>query len=301
MLAFSVLSLPTVAAATVAPKHWGAPRFAGKSVLVTGGDSGIGLAAVEAFYYECARVMMIGHDEEKTRAAAANLTALPAPLGCPSDKPAPALKWLAIDVRELSSVETAVASTMDAFGSLDVAVNNAGSAGPPRAAGLHQIGDDDFPYYFNHSLEMSVNVKGTLLCMHAQIALWLKAASKGSTLAIVNVASVCGEAAFCGPAYTTSKWGEIGFSKQAASHYAGKGIRVNVLAPGPVNTPMLRGGLAEDDPRWLARKFIIEKSVPMGRIAEPWEMAGPVTFLSSDASSYVTGVVVTADGGMVNH
>jgi NAD(P)-dependent dehydrogenase (short-subunit alcohol dehydrogenase family) len=105
--------------------------------------------------------------------------------------------------------------------------------------------------------------------------------------------------AFCGPAYTTSKWALIGFSKQASLKYATEGIRINVLAPGAVNTPMLRNGLPESDPRWLAMKKHLESMIPSKRIAEPWEMAGPITFLSSDMSSYLYGHVLNADGGLV--
>lgn len=113
---------------------------------------------------------------------------------------------------------------------------------------------------------------------------------------MVNIASICGEMSGCGPAYTTSKWATIGFSKQAALSYANQGIRINVLAPGAVNTPMLRNGLTRDDPRWIAKEKEMVKSIPNHRIAEPWEMAGPISFLASDMSSYMTGHVLTVDG-----
>ena len=116
---------------------------------------------------------------------------------------------------------------------------------------------------------------------------------------MINVASICGEGAKdCPVTYQTSKWAEVGFSKNAARNYAKHGIRVNVLAPGPVDTPMLRQGRSEHDPIWLAEKAAIAKDVPLHRVADPWEMAGPITFLASDQSSYVTGLVLTADGGI---
>eukprot|EP00932_Pfiesteria_piscicida_P000483 SRR837773.10471.p2 GENE.SRR837773.10471~~SRR837773.10471.p2 ORF type:complete len:130 (-),score=21.92 SRR837773.10471:61-399(-) len=90
----------------------------------------------------------------------------------------------------------------------------------------------------------------------------------------------------------------IGFSKQAALANAPAGIRINVLAPGAVNTPMLRNGMSEDDPRWISEKKALEASIPSRHIAEPWEMAGPITFLASDMSSYMNGQVITADGGV---
>ena len=105
-----------------APKHWGQPRFAGKVVLVTGGDSGIGLAAVETFYYECANVMMVGHSMAKTKAAAENLTMLtPAP-ACPEK---PSLSFLAVDVSNGTAVTEMMAQTVRVFGRVDIAVNRA--------------------------------------------------------------------------------------------------------------------------------------------------------------------------------
>merc|ERR1719383_396221 len=99
---------------------------------------------------------------------------------------------------------------------------------------------------------------------------------------MVNVASICGERAMCSVLYSASKYSMIGFSQQAALTYAGQGIRINIVTPGAVNTTMLRDGLAPNDPRWLARKAEIENAMPNGHIAEPEEIAGPITFLASD-------------------
>lgn len=263
----------------------------GKAVLVTGGDSGIGLAAVETFYYECGRVMMVGHSPEKTQAAYANLSALPAP-DCPASQPAK-LAWHAADISNDTQVTEMTNAAVAQLGGLDIAVNNAGIG---LLSDSHtQIGDPGFVDRFDSSLEMAVNVRGTLKCMNAQLQFWLAQRRPG---VIVNVASICGETAGCAPAYTASKWATIGFSKQAALHYANSSIRVNVLAPGAVNTPMLRGYRSEDDPTWIAAKKEIIKHIPNGRIAEPWEMAGPITFLASDMSSYMTGHVLTIDGDL---
>lgn len=270
-------------------KHWGQPRFAGKVVLVTGGDSGIGLAAVEAFFYECANVMMVGHNVEKTKEAAHNLT-MSSP--GPDCKEKPSLSFLAVDIANETAVTDMMARTVSLFGRVDIAVNNAGSTGGATV----QIGEPGFVEYFESNPAISVNVGGTLKCMNAQIRHWLDRKAPG---VIVNVASICGESAVCGPAYTTSKWAMIGFSKQASLKYAADGIRINVLAPGAVNTPMLRDGLPESDPRWIARKQHLESAIPSKHIAEPWEMAGPITFLSSDMSSYLYGHVLTADGGVL--
>merc|ERR1712107_525629 len=98
--------------------------------------------------------------------------------------------------------------------------------------------------------------------------------------------------------YTTSKWAMIGFTKNAALKYAPSGIRINAVAPGAVDTPMLRGGKSEDDPTWQQMKKRFEAMVPDKHIAEPWEMAGVITFLASDMSHYIVGQVITADGGL---
>eukprot|EP00466_Bigelowiella_natans_P017050 jgi/Bigna1/146579/aug1.117_g21287 len=264
------------------------PRFRGKRVMVTGGDSGIGLAAVHAFYQECANVMMVGHNETKTMLAAQNVTSYtPSKQFCPEP---PQLHWIAANTANRTESSFVVSETVKIFGGLDIAVNNAGVAGVSTA----EIGDAAFLDHFDKSLEMSVNVYGTLNCMNAQLQVFNKSGNGG---VMVNVASICGESAVCGAAYTTSKFAEIGFSKQAALTYAGSGIRINILAPGPVDTPMMRDGRPEDDPSWQKDKKKVEAKVPMGRIADPWEMAGPILFLSSDESSFMTGSVVTADGG----
>mmetsp|Transcript_150020 Transcript_150020/g.482142 ORF Transcript_150020/g.482142 Transcript_150020/m.482142 type:complete len:320 (+) Transcript_150020:80-1039(+) len=289
--ALLLLAASAFADAAEIPKHWGGPRFAGKKVMVTGGDSGIGLAAVGAFYFECASVMMVGHNVEKTEQAWKNLTALPSPSGCPTT---PKLRWTAVDTSNASAVVEMTKETVAQLGGLDVAVNNAGTLG--SGAGVEgQIGDEGWLEYYHKSLEMKVNVDGTLHCMQEQLKLWKETKTPG---VMVNVASICGETGYCPPSYVTSKWATIGFSKQAALHNAPAGIRINVLAPGAVNTPMLRRGRAEDDPAWLAEKHKLEASIPSRHIAEPWEMAGPITFLASDMSSYMNGQVLTADGGL---
>lgn len=286
-----VLLLVLGAASSAVPKHWGAPRFAGKSVLVTGGDSGIGLAAVGAFYYECGNVMMVGHSEAKTLAAFQNLSALAA-ASPPACDAAPKLAWMALDTSNASAAAHMLEATVAAFGGLDVAVNNAGVGSDGNAT---QVGDPGFVEQFDQGQVMDVNVRGTLHCMNAEIRYWLDAGRPG---AIVNTASVCGEVAWCAASYTTSKWAIVGFSKQAALSYAKSGIRVNVVAPGAVDTPMLRNGLPEDDPWWQAAKKQMEAAIPSKHVSDPWEMAGPITFLGSDMSTYVTGLVLTADGGV---
>merc|ERR1740121_2269283 len=180
------------------------------------------------------------------------------------------------------------------FGGLDIAVNNAGTAGNAT----HQIGEPGFLDPSGHLYDESIwngNVAGTLKCMDAEISHWVATGEKG---VIVNIASIAGEIAWGGPLYTSSKWAMIGFTKQAALQNAHRGIRINAVAPGAVNTTMLRGGMSPSDPRWVAMRQAWESTIPVGRIAEPWEMAGPISFLASDMASYSTGLILTADGGI---
>jgi NAD(P)-dependent dehydrogenase (short-subunit alcohol dehydrogenase family) len=278
-------------AAEEVPKHWAEPRFKGKRALVTGGDSGIGLAAVQALYLECAQVLLVGHSEEKSKAAFDEVRSLPVPLHC-SDS-SPKVAWASADVSNASQVDVLITRIVQEFGGMDIAVNNAGTAGTNPTK---QIGEPGFVSpsggFYDDSI-MSVNFGGTLKCMHAEIAYWLKESIRG---VMINVASIAGEVSWVGTLYGSSKWAMIGFTKEAALQYASKGIRINALAPGAVNTTMLRNGLSPWDPRWILKKRAFEAAIPAGRIAEPWEMAGPITFLASDMSSYVTGAVLTADG-----
>jgi NAD(P)-dependent dehydrogenase (short-subunit alcohol dehydrogenase family) len=260
-------------------------------VLVTGGDSGIGFGAVQAFYLECAMVLLAGHSEHKSKAAFDAIKALQVPASC-SDSP-PTVTWAAADISNATEAANLISRAVQELGGLDIAVNNAGTAG---SKGTFQIGSPGFVdsegKFYDESI-MAVNFRGTLFCMNAQIAHWLGTGTNGS---MVNIASIAGEVAWAGPLYTSSKWAMIGFTKQAALANARKGIRINAVAPGAVNTSMLRNGMSPTDPRWIAEKEYFEKMIPMGRIAEPWEMAGPITFLASDMAAYVTGQVLTADG-----
>jgi len=274
------------------PKHWGGPRFKGKRVLVTGGDSGIGYAAVEAFYLECAKVLLHGHSEKKSAEALASVKALTVPDAC-ADSP-PSVEYAVADIRNASEVASLMNATVRLLGGLDIAVNNAGTAGGKT----RQIGDPDFVdssgKLYDESI-LDINLRGTLKCMNAELQYWESAKMPG---VMVNVASIAGEVSWAGPLYSSSKWAMIGFTKQAALNYAGKGIRVNAVAPGAVNTTMLRDGRSPTDPTWVARREHWERLIPAGRIAEPWEMAGPITFLASDMATYVTGAVLTADGDL---
>jgi len=268
---------------------WGSPRFEDKVALVTGGDSGIGLASVKAFYEECANVVMVGHNPEKTEKAFNDLVNSKPQPNCSTKNRA---VWIAVDISNTSDVEKMMQFTSETFSTIDIVVNNAGVSGSDA-----KVGDDDFiDQLETYKDPLMVNQYGTLKCMNKQISYWLK---HNITGIMVNVASICGERAMCSVLYSASKYSMIGFSQQAALTYAGQGIRINIVTPGAVNTTMLRDGLAPNDPRWLAKKAEIEKMIPSGRIAEPEELANTIAFLASDASSYMYGSILRADGGFL--
>merc|ERR1719277_1249145 len=160
------------------PKHWGQPRFRGKRVLVTGGDSGIGLAAVQAFYMECAKVMMVGHSESKTTAAHAEVSALGAPAACAGSPPSVA--WVTADISNETQVAAMMQRALQELGGLDIAVNNAGVAEDPASANASLIGSPGFvdPSGGLHDQRtLDVNLGGTLKSMNAEISHFVGAAA----------------------------------------------------------------------------------------------------------------------------
>merc|ERR1712224_1087588 len=154
--------------------------------------------------------------------------------------------------------------------------------------------------YFSQSGELHVNLLGTMNCMNAEIQQFLaqdRVRGIKSGDSIVNIASVCGQRVTvgnwtCQSSYATTKWAEYGLSKEAALQYASEHIRINVLSPGAVLTEMITGGLPADDPAWIRVKDELDHAIPMGRIADPSEIAAPILFLSSDDASYMTGSVL---------
>ena len=189
---------------------------------------------------------------------------------------------LATDMTKSAEVAAAVEFTIATFGGLDIAVNNAGVSA--KAALLAEITDEEFDRV------MHTNVRGVFIAMKHEIRAML--ACGGGT--IVNTASIGGLVALPRmAAYTASKHALVAITKVAALDYAKNGIRVNAVAPGTVMTQMLRSGAAAT-PEGEAR---LKAVTPMGRIAEPEEVAGAIAWLCSDAASYVTGIAFPVDGG----
>jgi NAD(P)-dependent dehydrogenase (short-subunit alcohol dehydrogenase family) len=244
-----------------------------KRVLITGAASGIGLASMRRFARDGARVAAADRNE-------AGLKAATAPLG---DR----CCWHAADVADLESVAQMVAAAVKTLGGLDIVINCAGvgGVGPPRRLGEMA--------YETWSQTIDINLTGTFLTMRSAIPHLI--ASGGGV--IVNLASTY--AIVAGPqlaAYSASKGGIVQLTKTVAVDYARDGVRANAIAPGFVDTPMLRADIAkEDDPESALNKVV--GRIPQGRLMAPEEVADVIAFLASDEARGVTGSLIVADGG----
>lgn len=245
--------------------------FLNQVAIVTGASFGIGRAAAVAFAGAGARVVIADcvADEETLKLIKSN------------DGEAIFIKC---DVANEDSVKAMVDITVEQFGRLDHAFNNAGVEG--LSAPTHECSNENWERTIN------INLKGVWLCMKYEIPQMLKQ-HKG---AIVNNASIAGLVGFPNiPAYVASKHGIIGLTKNAALEYAKAGIRVNAVCPGVIRTPMID--------RFTGKNKEIEKQFasaePIGRLGQPEEVAATVTWLCSDAASFVTGHALTVDGGWV--
>lgn len=190
---------------------------------------------------------------------------------------------LQADIARPEEVRRMVDRTLEAFGSLDAACNNAGIEG-----GRHKTAD-----YSEEEWDrvMDVNLRGQWLCMKYEIPALLE--SGGGS--IVNVSSILGLVGFAeAPAYTAAKHGLVGLTRAAALDYASDGIRVNAVCPAFIETPMLERAGITDDPESRAA---IEGLHPLGRLGTPGEVATAIAWLLSDDASFVTGSVLMADGG----
>jgi NAD(P)-dependent dehydrogenase (short-subunit alcohol dehydrogenase family) len=240
-------------------------------VLVTGALTGIGRATALAFARQGARIVVSGRREEAGRALAAELRALGAQA-----------EFLRADVRIEGEVRSLVEQTVERFGRLDVAVNNAGTEG--------QLGPITGQSVDNYTATFETNVLGTLLALKHEMRAMLKQGAG----AIVNLSSVAGQVGIAGASvYAASKHAVEGLTKSAALEGAAAGVRVNAVAPGPVATEMLDRFTGGDE----AAKAGFLASIPARRAASAYEIAETVVFLASDAARYLTGQSVTVDGG----
>lgn len=244
--------------------------FTGKTAFVTGGSAGMGEATVRAFAENGANVAIIDRDGDAAGRLADELTAQ-------------GLKALAVtcDVSDEDQVAAAVRSTVEAFGSLDMAFNNAGIMLPPVDSA------DETAEAFDKIVD--VNLRGVWASMKHE----LKQMREQGSGAIVNCSSLGGLVGGDGrTTYHATKHGVIGATKSVALQYGKRGVRVNAVCPGTIATPMVERMTAggELDPEGAAA------AIPMGRLGQPEKIAAAVLWLCSDAASYITGVALPVDG-----
>ena len=248
-------------------------RLDNKIALVTGAGSGIGRATALVFAREGAKVVVAdivveGGQETVQQIEAAGGEAI----------------FVKADVSQAADVETLIAQTVETYGRLDCAFNNAGIEGGVKPT------IDCTEEEFNRTI--AVNLTGVWLCMKYEIQQMLS--QGGGT--IVNTASAAGLVGFPGlPDYVASKHGVVGLTKTAALEYAKSGIRVNAVCPGVIQTPMVERG-AQLSPGFDELAVSME---PVGRFGQPSEVGEAVVWLCSDAASFVTGIPMQVDGGLV--
>lgn len=247
-------------------------NFIGKVAFVTGAASGIGRATALAFAHEGASVVVADVSEQGNQETARMI----------EEKGGRAIA-VKCDVTRTEDVKVALEKTIEAFGRLDFAFNNAGIE-PRNAAPTAEYEEEEW----NRIID--INLRGVFLCMKHEIPLILKQ-GRG---AIVNTSSGEGIIGIKGsPAYTAAKHGVIGLTKAAALDYASQNIRVNAVCPGYIDTPMMgrfTGGTDEGRAKVIAEE-------PVGRMGKPEEIAAAVIWLCSDAAAFVVGHAMVIDGG----
>lgn len=252
------------------------PVLAGKVAIVTGAAQGMGEATARLFAAAKAKVIVADLNAEKGQAVAASIVVA-------GDE----ATFVQVDIGDEASVAAMVAQTVAVYGQLDVAVNNAALTPDDKLTS-----EFDADYW---DRLMQVDLKGVALSLKHELKQMLAQGRGGS---IVNISSVSGlRPQPANPAYVAAKHGVIGLSKVAALENGEFNIRVNTIAPGAVDTPMLRGALEQFgfDPEAYAKQLSV-----LGRFARSEEVAEASLWLASDAASYVTGVTLPVDGGYTN-
>ncbi|MFN3232773.1 MAG: glucose 1-dehydrogenase [Alphaproteobacteria bacterium] len=248
-----------------------------RTVIVTGATSGIGAAAAKMFAARGDNVVAAGRRQDRGDALIEEIKAAGG-----------AAVFVQADMAKADDIKAMVDRAVGTYGGLDYAFNNAGSGGEQQA--LHEYTDD------NWDAVMAVNLTGVYRCMKYEVAAMLESGAKQQGGAvIVNCASTLGHRAsvFSGTAYTASKHGVIGLSKQAAIDYVKQNIRVNVVSPGATRTELLQPAI-EADP---AMEEVFSALNPIGRMGTAEEVAAAALFLCSDAAAMITGHAIPVDGG----
>jgi NAD(P)-dependent dehydrogenase (short-subunit alcohol dehydrogenase family) len=246
-----------------------AGRLDGKVAVITGGASGIGRASARKFAAEGARVVVADLVDDDGKTLADEVDGL----------------YVHADVTSADDVQAMYAAAVDRFGGLDVLFNNAGIS-PPDDDSILETELDAWRRV------QEVNLTSVYLCCKYGIPHLLDR-GRGSVINTASFVAVMG-AATSQISYTASKGGVLAMSRELGVQFARQGVRVNALCPGPVNTPLLRELFAKD-PERAARRLV---HVPMGRFAEPEEIAAAAAFLASDDASFITASTFLVDGGI---
>jgi NAD(P)-dependent dehydrogenase (short-subunit alcohol dehydrogenase family) len=244
-------------------------RLEGKVAVITGAASGIGRASAIRFAAEGAHVVVADLDDERGEALAGEIEGL----------------YVHADVTDVEQVDAMYDAAIERFGGLDVCFNNAGIS-PPDDDSILETGIDAWRRV------QDVNLTSVYLCCKSGISRLLEHGG-GSVINTASFVAVLGSAT-SQISYTASKGGVLAMSRELGVQFARQGVRVNALCPGPVNTPLLQELFAKD-PERAARRLV---HVPMGRFAEPEELAAAAAFLASDDASFITASTFLVDGGI---
>ncbi|WP_448235500.1 3-oxoacyl-ACP reductase [Microbacterium paulum] len=246
-------------------------RLRDRVAIITGGASGIGLATAHRFAAEGARVVIADLDEATGQRAADEVGGV----------------FRTVDVADEASVNALFDGIAAELGAVDIAFNNAGIS----PSDDDSIETTELPAW---DRVQDVNLKSVYLCSRAALR-HMVPAGRGSIINTASFVALLGSAT-SQISYTASKGGVLAMTRELGVQFARQGIRVNALCPGPVNTPLLQELFAKDPER--AQRRLVH--VPVGRFAEPEEMAAAVAFLASDDASFITATAFVVDGGITN-